>query len=219
MGLFVENNRWSLKNHILSGICFTQWIKLLWRYRKSVEWFRYGHRIIFLTIFSIFNSIISLPDTIFYHKKIKKQKINTRPIFILGHPRTGTTHLFNLLSLNKQKFIFANTFQVGFPNAFLCTERYGSKILSPIIDKTRPMDNMALSFTVPQEDELATNILSSGTSPYLYLVFPKAYSCIKNFFTFDNVPRHYFEEWTDSFTYFLKKVIFIYAFHLGHQAY
>lgn len=35
-----------------------------------------------------------------------------------------------------------------------------------ILDETRPMDNMRLSFDSPCEDELATNVLTSGLSPY-----------------------------------------------------
>ena len=37
------------------------------------------------------------------------------------------------------------------------------------MDKTRPMDNMRLHFDLPQEDELATNVLSGGCSPYLQI--------------------------------------------------
>ena len=37
--------------------------------------------------------------------------------------------------------------------------------------QTRPMDNMQLSLDTPQEDELAVNVLSAGTSPYMPLIF------------------------------------------------
>lgn len=53
----------------------------------------------------------------------------------------------------------AGTFQVGFPSTFLSLERF-KPALAPMLDPTRPMDNMALDFDLPQEDELATNVLS-----------------------------------------------------------
>ena len=40
-----------------------------------------------------------------------------------------------------------------------------------VIDRTRPMDNMPLHFDLPQEDEIAINVLSSGRSYYMPLWF------------------------------------------------
>ena len=156
---------------------------------------------------SIFNSILAIPDTLFYRNEIKKQEINKRPVFILGHPRTGTTHLHNILSLDEDQFYFCNTFQVGFPSSFLCCESFGSKILAPILDETRPMDNMKLTFKIPQEDELATNILSSGCSPYMPIILPEKEKYFRKYFRFEeDCSSEDFNSWLSSFTYFFKKV-------------
>jgi omega-hydroxy-beta-dihydromenaquinone-9 sulfotransferase len=204
---FTPKHHWSVKNHMLSGICFLAWVKMLWRLREDVDWFCYWHRLLFLTLMSLFNSLLALPDWILYSSAIQKEHINPRPVFILGHPRTGTTHLHNLLSLDTEQFIFSNTFQVGFPSSFLCNEALGSRLLAPILDDTRPMDNMALSFKIPQEDELAHNVLSSGCSPYMPLVFPASHKRFRPFFTFeDGCSKADFESWADSFTFFFKKV-------------
>ena len=97
------------------------------------------------------------------------------PVFVLGHPRTGTTHLHNLLALDASRFVYCDTFSVGFPSAFLSLQRLGLKgalARAGVMDDTRPMDNMALSFDSPQEDELATNALSAGSaSAYMCIVF------------------------------------------------
>ena len=196
---FTPKFRWSLKNHMLSGICFGAWIKFLWRYRKDVNWFRYGHRIAFLSFMSIFNSLMSIPDYLFYEKKVHQQKVNSRPVFILGHPRTGTTHLHNLLSLDRDQFTYCNTFQVGFPGSFLCAEKVGSKLLAGILDETRPMDNMKLSFQIPQEDELAVNVLSSGCSPYMPLVLPESEKKFRPYYNFEGCSREDFDSWLNSF--------------------
>lgn len=199
-------HEWSVSNHMLSGITFGSWIKLLYRNRKDIQWIRYFHRILFLTIMSTFNSLCALPDTIFYGRQIQKQEINKRPVFILGHPRTGTTHLHNLLSLDKQ-FIFCNTFQVGFPSSFLTGESLGKILLSPLISKTRPMDNMTLTFDIPQEDELASSAMSGGLSPYMALVFPQKFRYFLDRLTFETPDSSKdFNSWLSAFRYLLKKV-------------
>jgi hypothetical protein len=153
---FRPQHQSSVKNHILSGITLIPWLKIIFNRWKVIEWKTYWPRLLFLTFLSVFNTFLSMFDYIFYGSKIKEAKLNDSPVFILGHPRTGTTLLHNLLSLDPM-FAFANTFHVGFPSSFLCMEKFKG-IMSPLIDSTRPMDNMTLNFDVPQEDELATNV-------------------------------------------------------------
>ena len=86
---------------------------------------------------------VSSIEHFIYGKAIQRQELNDRPVFILGHPRTGTTHLFNLLSLDS-KFAYTNTFQAGFPSGFLLLERF-KVYLKNVVDNKRPMDNMALT--------------------------------------------------------------------------
>ena len=78
------------------------------------------------------------------------QRVHKRPLFILGHPRTGTTLLHNLLSLDVETFGVCSTFCAGFPSSFLWFERFKS-LLSGMCDSKRPMDDMELSLDVPQE--------------------------------------------------------------------
>lgn len=74
-----------------------------------------------------------------YGGKIKSVKVNERPVFVLGHPRTGTTHLHNLLALDSDQFIICTTFCAGFPSSFLWFENLGKRMFSGVIDKKRPM--------------------------------------------------------------------------------
>jgi len=49
----------------------------------------------------------------FLHTRgIAQQQLHSQPCFIMGHPRTGTTHLHNLLALDPA-FSYANTFDAG----------------------------------------------------------------------------------------------------------
>jgi hypothetical protein len=47
-----------------------------------------------------------------FGRAISRQELHPEPLIILGHPRTGTTHLHNLLS-HDQRFAYLSTFQAG----------------------------------------------------------------------------------------------------------
>ena len=145
------------------------------------------------------------------------QPLHPEPIFILGHPRTGTTHIHNLLSIDDE-FAFATTFCAGFPSSFLCIEKWKG-LLAGLLSETRPMDKMKLSWDLPAEDEIATTLLSGGISPYTAIVLPREEcSQFRPFFSFscrealspttssdlDLIDR--FKSWQGSFLYFIKKV-------------
>ena len=218
---------WSVKNHPLSGITSYQWARLLWRHGIDIDVFVYWPRLLFLTCISMLNTVGALCDTLIYGNAIKSQQLNDEPVFILGHPRTGTTHLHNLLSKD-ERFAFATTFSVGFPSSFL-SMRLIAPVIGLIMDNKRPMDNMALAWDTPQEDELATNMMSSGVSPYMPLLFPRKEKSFRKFYRFrtgtgekkynesmsdahdypddsdDNCDSESLREWQSSFIHFLKK--------------
>ena len=73
--------------------------------------------------------------------------------------------------LKETNFGVCTTFCAGFPSCFLWFEALGKKWFADVMDETRPMDNVPLDFDLPQEDELATNLLSGGVSPYMPLFF------------------------------------------------
>lgn len=156
---------------------------------------------------SLINSAVSIFEYWLYHDKIASQRIHPEPVFILGHPRTGTTHLHNLLAVDK-RFAYVNTFQAGFPSGFLLLEKL-SWCLGWLIDKTRPMDDMPLSFNTPAEDEIAVNMLTGGISPYACLTFMTRYKNILHYCTFENCTDDDREAWLESFLWFLKKVSFV----------
>ena len=179
---------WSVKNHPLSGITTPQWIKLVYVHGRDIDWFTYWPRLLFLTFMSFLNTFTALCDFVAYGRAVARQELNDEPVFVLGHPRTGTTHLHNLLSKD-ERFAFASTFSVGFPSSFLCLRKIAPAI-GLIMDTTRPMDNMALAWNTPQEDELAVNQMTSGTSPYAPLLFPRKEKTFRPFYRLRTEPAN-----------------------------
>jgi hypothetical protein len=75
-----------------------------------------------------------------------------------------------------------------------------------VVDTKRPMDNMALSLDTPQEDEVAVNVLTAGTSPYMPLVFMTAERAFRPFFSFKAAPPAARARWVSAFLHFLRKL-------------
>ncbi|MDQ3566024.1 MAG: sulfotransferase [Pseudomonadota bacterium] len=60
------------------------------------------------------------------------------PLFILGHWRSGTTLLHNLLTRDTGQFAYANTYQAVNPRTFLSTEAVNTKLFGFLVPKTQP---------------------------------------------------------------------------------
>lgn len=92
----------------------------------------------------------------------KKEKVKA-PIFIVGHPRSGTTYFHD--SLNQVENLVA-------PRMIDCLypfmNKYFKFMLVPILEKvlpeTRLMDKMAVSWDSPQEEEFGMELMNGYTS-------------------------------------------------------
>ncbi len=200
--------RWSVGHNYLAGITAGDWWKLLRenRFRVSPAYF---HRAAFVSLLSGFNSWARRNEERRFHGKIEATGITRPPLFILGHWRSGTTHLHNLLAQDDLGFAYPNTYQVVNPHTFLTTEDANTRRFAWMIPPKRPMDNMALSFQSPQEDEFAP-LLTSLLSPYLGISFPREAGRYNRYLTFENATPGEIQQWKEAFTWFLKKLTFKY---------
>ncbi|MBD0400201.1 sulfotransferase [Flammeovirga sp. EKP202] len=105
------------------------------------------------------------------YKKVDKIETDKDPVFVLGHWRSGTTHLHNLLSKDPQ-FGFVNTFQSVFPNALMFGKNIFRPIMKMMMPKERPADGLKLDPAFPQEEEFALGNLHD-MSYYYFWYFPK----------------------------------------------
>lgn len=195
-------HRWSLANNYLAGITAGDWFRLLRENDYAVSP-AYWHRAAFVTLASAMNSHFRRKEDREYHDAIERTTIQP-PLFILGHWRSGTTHLHNLLA-HDPRFAFANTYQVTNPHTFLTTEETNTRRFAWMVPKTRPMDAMELNFQVPQEDELALCLMSLR-SLYLGISFPRAEDAYARYLTFEGVPQQEIDEWKAAFVWFMKKL-------------
>ncbi|GBG27481.1 Ankyrin repeat domain-containing protein 1 [Hondaea fermentalgiana] len=201
---FTFQAQYSTQYNIMQGISFGEWTEILYTRWRHIDWRLYGVRVLILTLMSAFNSILASIEYVLYGKEVAATKIDECPVFVLGHPRTGTTHLFNVLAQDKDQFIYPNTFQCGFPHGM---RLLGDKtyLFANALGETRPMDNVKISFDVPQEDELALNLFTAGKSPYMPLAFMNREPEFRDYFTFDNVPEAK-TRWIAALYEFLRRV-------------
>lgn len=89
-----------------------------------------------------------------YNKRLKNQAINMEPVFILGHWRSGTTFVHNVLAHDKH-FGYTTTYQTVFPHLMMWGQPFFKKTMSWLMPDKRPTDNMELNVDLPQEEEFA----------------------------------------------------------------
>lgn len=197
-------HRWSLGHNYLTGITFGQWMKLLAQngFRISPA---YLHRAVAVTAASIGNSGFAAIENLRFSRRIAQAGDVQPPLFILGHWRSGTTFLHDLIAQDQAQFSYANTYQVVNPLTFLTTEGALSRLMAGMLPATRPMDNMALSFTSPQEDEFAP-LLMTGASVYLGTSFPDRTSYYENHLSFETADPAVRAAWKKAFVIFAKKL-------------
>ncbi len=161
-------------------------------------------RIFFLAQSSLWASIFKGSEKRKLKRKLEKFDMPEDPVFIIGHWRTGSTFLHQLMSLDDQ-LVAPTVFQVSVPDSFLVSEKYYKPVMTKMMSPRRPMDNVALGFYEPQEDEYALIKLTSG-SPLEKLIFPK----YKPYFllNYDDFtpPENALEDWKKALNDFCKRL-------------
>lgn len=194
------------RRHVLPvwyGMGLGMWLRLL-RQRPPIHRSRVG-RLAGVTIATTANSLLHVAEKAWYGRKIEQTSLTEPPLFILGHWRSGTTLLHNLLARDP-RFVAPTHYQVSFPTHFLLTERFFSRVGSKLLPARRPMDEMALRWDLPGEDEVAL-LLTTLLSPYLRAAFPAGGPLVDRL---DDLLRNLSHaerlQWKQAFLYFLKKV-------------
>lgn len=186
------------------GMPFGTWVGLLRRNRFRVSPSRVPILLTVITVAAAFNSAAARVQRSLYGRRIAATPVE-RPIFILGHWRAGTTLLQELLVLDDQ-FAFPDTYQCFAPEHFLVTRWLVTK-LSFLVPARRPMDDMAMGWDRPQEDEWALCNLGVG-SPYLTIAFPNERPANPEYLDLETIDAAARRRWQQALRGFLQSVTF-----------
>lgn len=133
---------------------------------------KYYFKVFLTTLIVVVNTPLQWWEWFYFRRKLSGFKFEKPPLFIIGHWRSGTTLLHNMLCSDPDAG-YLTTYQSVFPN------NLGSKIIFKTfmkknIPEKRPSDNIKLGVDFPQEDEFAfCNMYHNAYYNFFY--FPDNY--------------------------------------------
>lgn len=189
--------------HPLFGISVRNWLELVSK-NGGID-INYLDRAAFITLGSIF----TLPARTFFKMKygetIKRYAIKHPPVIIIGHWRSGTTFLHELLAQDLQ-FCYVTLWNTMLPDSFPVLEPW-KKFLAYFLPKTRPMDNIDVDIDGPYEEEAGIAVLSPW-SFFHCLHFPRnADEQYLNSIHFKGLSDEERMKWTTDYARFMKTIV------------
>ncbi|MCE5267360.1 MAG: sulfotransferase [Planctomycetaceae bacterium] len=153
---------------------------------------------------SLVNSGATAIERLTIQSRVDSVRLDDRPVFIIGHWRTGTTLLHELLALDP-RHRSPTTFECFVPNNFLLSEKLLKCWTGFLLPHNRPADNVEMGWDRPQEDEFA--LCNMGVpSPYLRVAFPNEPPRFDDYYELENVTDAERHRWKQAFLAFLKRV-------------
>jgi hypothetical protein len=193
------------KANLWLGIDFFAWMRLLGRNRFAISFSKLPVALL-ITATAVSNTCLRWCELLWYGSAVRKIEIPDDPIFILGHWRTGTTMLHELLAVDPRNRC-PSTYESLSPNHFLISERFVRRFAWWILPRTRPFDNMRMSFDRPQEDEAALCLLGQP-SPFLTVAFPQRPVQDQKYTDLQGLSPRQLSAWKSRLLWFLRMLLF-----------
>lgn len=119
---------------------------------------------------SLVNAMMAQCQRMTHGARIQSAELVAPPVFVIGHWRSGTTLMHELLALD-DRFAYPSNFDAFNPNHFLLSRFWLFPIVRLLMPGVRPMDNMTMGAGSPQEDDFALCAQGAPT-PYRRIAFP-----------------------------------------------
>ncbi|MCG8651963.1 MAG: sulfotransferase [Pirellulales bacterium] len=179
------------------------WLRLLRRAKFRVHPTRIP-MLIGVTLATPLNSSLAMLQRLLFGRRLAAAEFHGPPVFIVGHWRSGTTLLHELI-VRDERFSSPSTYQCFAPSHFLVSQWFFRRFASWLLPGKRPMDDMAAGWDRPQEDEFA--LLTLGLpSPYRRIAFPNQGSVDLEYLNLSEVPEQDRTDWLDALREFLLAV-------------
>lgn len=135
--------------------------------------------------------------------RVEAQPLFAPPVFIIGHWRSGTTHLHQVLSHDPQ-FGVVTLMEAAFPLDFLTS--VGGPLVAALLPQQRQVDAIPVTIDSPWEEEMA--MACFGTLSFFHaFFFPRhARRVYREAVHFDGIAPHRSEAWWSDYRHFLQKV-------------
>lgn len=185
------------------GMRFGVWLRFLARGRFDIT-LNCLPNILTVTLFTPMNSLLYFVSEAIYRRRVEAHRIDPPPIFVIGHWRSGTTLLHDLLSADPAHG-YPTTYQCFFPNHFLLTGGAVRRWFNVFLPKRRPMDNVPVGVDRPQEDEFALANLGLK-SPMLSMAWPRHGPQDMEYLDLSSLDTEARSLWERTFLWFLRRL-------------
>lgn len=186
-----KGNKYKVKEHQLYCVKPSVWKQLI---KENDIDQMYVKRANFISFFSSVSAPLQRIQRWIYRKKLKSIDVNKQPpIFILGHWRSGTTHLHYILARDKQFGILSN-YQNFLFNVSLLNKSWLKRLLSALMPKTRPQDNIEIDAYKPAEEEQPLSAMSTRSGFHSWY-FPKNQTYFEKYNLFKNISPEEKKAW------------------------
>ena len=158
----------------------------------------------------LFFTVISAPfrwiQLLAYRKRIQAIDFkNNPPVFVIGHWRSGTTHLHYLLSKDNQ-FSYLEAFQAFFFRVALVSKKTMKPLLNRLMPRTRPQDNVIIDAGAPTEEEHPLTNLTHRSSMHSFF-FPNNQNYFKRYHLFETSEKS-LSRWKKSYKRMLQEIAY-----------
>jgi hypothetical protein len=151
-----------------------------------------------------FNSTMAAIQSRLFQRRIESARLKGPPVFIIGHWRSGTTLMHELISMDP-RYAYPSNFDAFLPHHFLVSRSVLYPLIKLLMPSKRPMDNMALNVASPQEDDFALCAYGAPT-PYRRIAFPNRPNNDHLQLNFDSVDERLQDAVHQAMTNFLKSL-------------
>jgi hypothetical protein len=193
-----------------------QWAPRLWEGTDLVTWLRmlresrfavspsHWYIAAFISVNSVLNTTLRWALHGRYGERVRDTELRGPPVFVIGHWRTGTTLLHELL-IRDPRFGFPDMVDCFEPHHALLTHRFFKRYCRWMVPDKRPMDNMLCGWERPQEDEFALALLGLP-STYADFAFPGRPPRYPGALDLSGLSAAELARWKRTFVRFLKEV-------------
>ena len=180
--------------------------RIVARHRFRIPWRRFP-ALCFDGAFAAANSLLRVPQQLLLGRRIRRCNVGDDPLFVLGHWRSGTTLMHELLALDP-RFRAPTTYECFLPSHFVLTRRWVESWSGFVLPRRRPPDTMRVGWSRPQEDEFALCLRGAG-SVYDLIAFPQELSLPVPSLQLECLPIRERNRWHGTWTEFLKELLYV----------
>ena len=158
-----------------------------------------------ITVFVIFSAPFRWLQSILIAARLKGISFKENPpVFVIGHWRSGTTHLHYLLSQDK-RFVYLDSFQAFFFRVAFVSKGIMRPLLAKLMPSTRLQDNVKIDAHSPQEEEHPLTNLTEKSGMQIFF-FPKNRSYFDKYNVFEGTTEKEIKDWKKVYLKMLKQI-------------